>query len=107
MAQKILRQGYYWPTIDKDVADFARGCNNYQYYVNIPHRPTNPIVLEVIACPFDQWGINIIGPFPRGTHQKKFLIVAVEYFTKWVEAEAVATITESRVRTFIRKNIIC
>lgn len=52
-------------------------------------------------------GIDIVGPFPRGSHQKKFLIVAVEYFTKWVEAEAVATITENRVRTFIWKNIIC
>ena len=42
-----------------------------------------------IACPFDQWVIDIVGPFPPAQAQKKFIIVAVEYFSKWVEAEAV------------------
>lgn len=61
----------------------------------------------IIACPFNQWGIDIVGPFPQGTHQKKFLIVVVEYFTKWVTAEALATITEGRVKAFIWRNIVC
>ncbi|KAL0420546.1 UNVERIFIED_CONTAM: hypothetical protein Slati_3077500 [Sesamum latifolium] len=60
-----------------------------------------------IACPFDQWGIDIVGPFPSAVAQKKFMIVAVEYFTKWVEAEAVAKISEMEVINFIWKNIIC
>ncbi|KAL0355389.1 UNVERIFIED_CONTAM: Ribonuclease HI [Sesamum radiatum] len=60
-----------------------------------------------IACPFDQWGIDIVGPFPPAVAQKKFTTVAVEYFTKWVEAEAVARISEKEVINFIWKNIIC
>ncbi|KAL2242652.1 UNVERIFIED_CONTAM: Retrovirus-related Pol polyprotein from transposon [Sesamum indicum] len=60
-----------------------------------------------IACPFDQWGIDILGPFPTARSQKKFIVVAVEYFSKWVEAEAVAKVTEGHMIEFIWKNIIC
>ncbi|KAL2228583.1 UNVERIFIED_CONTAM: hypothetical protein Sindi_1838000 [Sesamum indicum] len=59
------------------------------------------------ACPFDQWGIDIVGPFPLAHARKKFIIVAVEYFTKWVEEEAVAKISEKEFINFIWKNIIC
>ena len=44
---------------------------------------------------------------PQGKGQVKFLIVTIDYFTKWVEAEALATITEARIRSFVWKNIIC
>ena len=44
---------------------------------------------------------------PQGKGQVKFLLVAIDYFTKWVEAEALATITEARIRSFVWKNIIC
>ncbi|KAL2235265.1 UNVERIFIED_CONTAM: hypothetical protein Sindi_1258700 [Sesamum indicum] len=60
-----------------------------------------------IECPFVQWGIDIVGPFPPAQGQKKFLIVAVEYFSKWVEAEAVEKISKKEVINFIWKNIIC
>ena len=57
--------------------------------------------------PFAQWGIYIMGPFPLGKKQLKFLIVAIDYFTKWVEAELVTTITEAKITSFVWKNIIC
>ena len=57
--------------------------------------------------PFAQWGIDIMGPFPLGKKQLKFLIVAIDYFTKLVEAELVTMITESKVTSFVWKNIIC
>ena len=57
--------------------------------------------------PFAQWGIDIVDPLPLGKSQVKFLLVAIDYFTKWVEAEALATITEARIQNFVWKNIIC
>ena len=57
--------------------------------------------------PFAQWGIDIVGPLPLGKRQVKFLLVAIDYFTKWVEVEALATITEAKIRNFVWKNIIC
>ena len=48
-----------------------------------------------------------MGPFPTALRQLKFLVVGIDYFTKWVEAEPLATITEKSIRTFVWKNIIC
>ena len=59
------------------------------------------------AWPFAQWGIDIMGPLPQGKRQMKFLLIAIDYFTKWVEAEALATITETKVQNFVWKNIVC
>ena len=51
--------------------------------------------------------IDIVGPLPQGKKQVKFLLVAIDYFTKWVEAEALATITEAKVQSLVWKNIVC
>ncbi|WVY91024.1 hypothetical protein V8G54_036538 [Vigna mungo] len=52
------------------------------------------------------WGMDIVGLFPLGPAQKKFLLVAIDYFTKWVEAELLATITARQVQKFCWK-LIC
>ena len=56
---------------------------------------------------FAQWGIDIMGPLPQGKKQVKFLLVAINYFTKWVEAETLTTIIEAKIQNFIWKNIVC
>ena len=48
-----------------------------------------------------------MGPFPTALRQLKFLVVGIDYFTKWVEAEPLTTITEKSIRTFVWKNIKC
>ncbi|GJZ40422.1 reverse transcriptase domain-containing protein, partial [Tanacetum coccineum] len=53
------------------------------------------------------WGIDIAGPFPEGPGKVKFLIVAIDYFTKWIEAKAVVTITGNQVKKFVWDNIVC
>jgi len=57
--------------------------------------------------PFHTWGIDILGPFPLAIRQMMYLIVAIEYFTKWIEAEPVAQITAHKVQQFVWKNIVC
>ncbi|GJZ89211.1 reverse transcriptase domain-containing protein [Tanacetum coccineum] len=56
--------------------------------------------------PFYKWGINIAGPFSEGPGKVKFLIVAMDYFTKWIEAKAVSTITGNQVKKFVWDNIV-
>ena len=51
--------------------------------------------------------MDIIGPFPIAVRQLKFLVVGIDYFMKWVEVEALASITVRNVRSFVWKNIIC
>ena len=58
-------------------------------------------------CIEEQWGLDIMGPFPTAVRQLKFLVVGIDYFTKWVEVEVLATITKKNIRSFVWRNIIC
>ena len=87
--------------IQKDAADFVKKCDSCQRYANIQCRPAVELTPLIAPWPFAQWGMDIPGPFPLATGQQKFLLVAVDYFTKWVEVEALAQITEAKVENFV------
>uniref|UniRef100_A0A2N9IJ88 Uncharacterized protein n=1 Tax=Fagus sylvatica TaxID=28930 RepID=A0A2N9IJ88_FAGSY len=71
LQRKIVRAGYYWPSMQADASRFVQHCNKCQ------------------------------------RRQLKFLVVVIDYFTKWVEAEPLATITEKNVQNFVWKAVIC
>ncbi|GKF36998.1 reverse transcriptase domain-containing protein [Tanacetum coccineum] len=104
---KAIRLGYYWPTIHRDAQVMIRTCNDCQIHCPVPRNPQQPLTPITAPWPFYKWGINIAGPFPEGPGKVKFLIVAVDYFTKWLEAKAVATITCNQVKKFVWDNIVC
>ena len=79
------------------VKDLATSSTN-QWRSSLQWRP---------PWPFAQWGLDIMGSFPTVVRQLKFLVVDIDYFTKWVEAEALAIITEKNVQNFAWRNIIC
>ncbi|GAU49854.1 hypothetical protein TSUD_129960 [Trifolium subterraneum] len=54
----------------------------------------------------DHWGMDILGPFPTAARQVKYLIVAVDYFTKWIEAEPLAKIGASHILRFFKRNVL-
>ena len=60
----------------------------------------------VAPWPFAWWGMDILGPFTMGSYQNKYLIVAVDYFTKWIEAEALAKITAFNILRFYKRNVL-
>lgn len=101
---QISRQGYFWPTIKEDTKKIAREC---QKYSDIQHYPSINITSLDTPVPFARWGLDIIGPFPVASGGKKICILAVEYFTKWAEAEPVKSITQDKVVKFVFKNIVC
>nr|GEW97108.1 reverse transcriptase domain-containing protein [Tanacetum cinerariifolium] len=104
---KAIRLGYFWPTIHKDARDMIRRCNNCQIHRPVTRHPQHPLTPITAPWPFYKWGIDIAGPFPEGPGKVKFLIVAMDYFTKWIEAKAVATITSGQVKKFVWENIVC
>ena len=69
--------------------------------------PVQDLIFISSPWPFTQWGIDIVGPFPTTPAQKKLLLVATDYFSKWIEAEAFASIKDRDVTRFIWKNIVC
>ncbi|KAK3023717.1 hypothetical protein RJ639_042727 [Escallonia herrerae] len=107
LAQKILRQGYYWPTMQKDAIEFTRRCDQCQKFAPLSHTPVAPLTSIVSPIPFAVWGMDLLGPFPMASGQRRFVIVAIDYFTKWTEAESLATITSAKCEDFFWKNIIC
>ena len=107
LAGKVLRQGYYWPTILRDATDLVRRCKIFQEHAKISRLPSEPFTSITSPWPFQQWGLGILGPLPIGKGQYKFIIVAMDYFTKWAKAEPLATITEQKIRNFVWRAIIC
>ncbi|GJZ29691.1 reverse transcriptase domain-containing protein [Tanacetum coccineum] len=104
---KAIRLGYYWPTMHRDARDMIRACNDCQVHRPVLRNPQQPLTPITTPWPFHKWGIDIAGPFPEGPGKVKFLIVAMDYFTKWIEAKAVATITGTQVKKFVWDNIVC
>ncbi|KAL0453661.1 UNVERIFIED_CONTAM: hypothetical protein Slati_1344200 [Sesamum latifolium] len=94
LANKVLRAGYFWPTMKQDAKHLVSKCERCQKHSPLIHQPAEPLTTMLSPCPFTQWGIDIVGPFPIASDQRKFLLVAIDYFTKWVEAEPLARITE-------------
>ncbi|KAL0400183.1 UNVERIFIED_CONTAM: hypothetical protein Sradi_2361600 [Sesamum radiatum] len=107
LANKALRAGYFWPTMRQDAIRLVSKCERCQKHSSLIHQSAEPLTTMLFPCPFMQWGIDIVGPFPLAAGQRKFLLVAVDYLTKWVEAEPLARITEGEVMKFIWMNIIC
>ena len=93
LAGKALRQGYYWPTMLKGTTELVRKFKVCQEHAKISHLPSEPVTSITSPLPFQQWGLDILGPLPIRRSQCKFIIVVVDYFTKWTEAEPLATIT--------------
>ncbi|KAI3523816.1 hypothetical protein L1887_02241 [Cichorium endivia] len=103
---KTLRAGVYWPEIHSDAKEITKKCIACQTFSPLHHLPATPMTSISSPWPFYQWGIDIVGPFSEAPGRVKFLIVAVDYFTKWIEAEAVASITGRNMIKFMWKNIL-
>ncbi|GJV02240.1 reverse transcriptase domain-containing protein [Tanacetum coccineum] len=104
---KAIQTGYYWPTMHMDARNLIRECNDCQIHRPVPRNPQQNLTPITSPWPFYKRGIDIAGPFPEGPGKVKFLIVAIDYFTKWIEAKAVATITGNQVKKFVWDNIVC
>ncbi|XP_024028934.1 uncharacterized protein LOC112093845 [Morus notabilis] len=107
LAYKILQQGYCRPSLKKDTAEYVKRCESCQRYALIPRLHSEDLTSIVSPWPFAKWGIDLISPLHKTPGGYKFAIVAVDYFTKWVEAEPLTTISEEKCTNFIWNNIVC
>jgi hypothetical protein len=86
-AYKILRAGYYWPTLFTDVCAKIRACIKCQKFSGKQQLKSLPLKPVVASGPFQQWGLDFIGEIhPPSSGQHRWILTATDYFTKWIEA---------------------
>lgn len=105
LAHQAITQGFWWPNMQWESIEYEK---RYGRCIYMPQWYTNqgksePSHQSLVIC---QWGLDIIGLFPRTLGNRRYVIVATDYFRKWVEAKALANIKDIDVKKFVWKNII-
>ena len=103
-ADNILQAGFYWPTLFKDCFDFCKTCAQCQQLGGVTKQnmmPLTPIlIIEIFYC----WGIDFMGPFPPSCGYL-YILLSVDYVSKWVEAIPTRTNDQKVVLKFIKEHI--
>ncbi|MCO5577199.1 hypothetical protein L7F22_057746 [Adiantum nelumboides] len=104
--KKVLLAGYVWPSMHADVQHWCRSCHNCQVNGNkrLLYGPRQAVIAN---GPFEKWGIDAMGPLPRTANGKLYILVAIDYMTRWVEAQSVAKVNEKTVSKFVYTHICC
>ncbi|XP_071933992.1 uncharacterized protein [Coffea arabica] len=103
-ARKVLESGFYWPTLFKDAYSFCKSCDKCQRVGNISRRDQMTQTPMIFVEIFDVWGIDFMGPFPS-SFGFLYILLAVDYVSKWVEAKATRTNDSKVVAEFVKSNI--
>ena len=94
--------------VDHGASQFVRKFHQCQIHSDLIYSP--PLELHPMSAPwpFVTWGIDVIGPIdPKSSNGHRFILVAIDYFTKWVEAVTFKSVTKKAVVDFVHSNIIC
>ena len=102
---KVLHSGYYWPSIFKDAAIYVIGCDSFQRMGRTTSSNEIPLQPQVMIEPFEKWALDFVGPISRMSRKKKYILVRMDYVTKWVEAKALFRATEKSTLEFIYEEI--
>ena len=82
-------------------------CHKCHQHANKSHSPSIVLSILMSPWPFTQWGLDLIGKLPTAPGQYKYAIMAIDYYTTWVEAEPLSRITTDSVKNFLMRNIYC
>ena len=107
LVSKAYRQGFYWPTALGDAQALVKTCPACQWMGKGTGAPAHDLQPIPPSWPLARWGIDLVGPFKTASRGAKFVVVAVDYFSKWVEAEPLTKITSAAVQKFVWRNLIC
>ncbi|KAG5236797.1 RNA-directed DNA polymerase (Reverse transcriptase), Ribonuclease [Salix suchowensis] len=108
MARQMQRSGYFWLTMERDCVAYVRKCHKCQVYGDKINAPPKSLFNMTSPWPFDMWGLDVIGPInPKASNGHRFILVAIDYFTKWVEANSYAHVTQKVVKKFIERDLVC
>ena len=104
--QNILRDGYFWLTLFRDCILAVHKCHACQIYNKKSHAPLAPMHPVLIVGPFSKWGIQFMTCNPRSVGRHGYIIVFVDYFTKWVELMPAYNNTRKTIALFLFNHVI-
>ncbi|GBB98404.1 hypothetical protein RclHR1_32140002 [Rhizophagus clarus] len=100
-----IKDHYYWPQMYENIREYVRSCDSCQRRgKSKANQLLHPIVIHGL---FYQVGIDFVGPLPITPNGNRYIIVAIDYMTKWPEARPVSRATAEETSQFIYKDIIC
>ena len=106
LLHRTFTQGYWWPGMQKEALEYVRKCDKCQRFAPSIHQPGGVLNPLSSPWPFAQWGLDIVGPFPKAVGNKRYLLVGTDYFTKWVKVEPLANIRDADAKRFVWRNIV-
>jgi hypothetical protein len=104
---KVFRQGFYWPKAASDAPELVQKCENCQKCARDQKQPSSLTQLIQPTWSLQRWGLDLLGSLPPAQGNLRYVVVAVEYFSKWIGAKPLATITSVIVQKFFWQNIVC
>lgn len=106
LAKKRLRLGYYSCTMERDCIHFVQRCHKCQVHANLIHAPPTELHNQTTPWPFAVYCLDLIGRLTRRQPiGHEYILVAIDSFTKWVEAASYTTITAAHVIIFLKKQL--
>lgn len=103
----LIRQKYYWPTMHREVRLFCKNCENCQKNKHMTHKNIAKLQAIQVRGPFDRVGVDCMGPLTLSDSGNKYIVVFIDYFTKYIEAFATSDITAQTIAKLFVQKIVC
>lgn len=101
LADRAISQGYWWKKMVHSASEFSKLCELCQKHSSLLHQLTLPLQLVSSLWPLAQLGVDIVGKLPKAPDDLTHIITATDYYTKWVQAKALITITAADIESFL------
>jgi hypothetical protein len=107
LVHKAVRAGFYWPYMSRDSAKIVQNCDKCQHFSNVTKHPPEELKFNFLALALLTMGGRHSRTLTSRKGGVRFVVVAVDYFTKWTEVESLMNITAKSIEQFLWKNVIC
>ena len=106
LVNKAFRQGFFWLTAKQDAEDIVEHCTGCQFYAKQPHVPAAELRTIPITWPFAVWGLDMVGKLKKAPGGFTHLLVAVDKFTKWIEAKPIRKCDGATALKFVKELVV-